>query len=121
MSFASDRSWSMVPMFIFVWLCSFSLRGILRFIFNLINCFHVCVVSFSLVITSCGKGERELVALHFHYSVTFIREMYVINCFLFLLVPLEGSDLCLSRITRKRVFGDFRSSNIQTSQLSYRN
>ena len=37
-----------------------------------------------------------------------------------LAVPM-GSTLKVSHITRKRVFGDFRSGKIQTSLLSYRN
>ena len=73
--------------------CWMRLPGIVTFIGSLIHCFHVYIISFSIVIT-WGQEERELVALLFRYFVMFVVCMYIITCFCFLF-PLEGYDLCV--------------------------
>ena len=64
-------------------------QGIIMFMCSFIHCYRVCVVNVSSVITSWG--EAGVGGLAFSILSTYI--MYVIICFLLLLVPLEGCDL----------------------------
>ena len=94
-------------LFIFVWFCSSSLLCLAwYFVFLVYVVISYSTVIYSWVCVCVGRGEggaggeRELVALLFRYFVTFV--MYVVVCFLSLLVPLKGYDL--SHIMRKPIY-----------------
>ena len=92
---------------------------------GLVRCCPVCVVSFSIVISSEGEGSGCL-ALSSFRNVCYV----VIICFLFLLVPFEGYGLRLSLFLRiyfiieprheKTCLRSLRPVNTQTGMRSYR-
>ena len=93
-----------------VWLWSSLLQDSFMLMSSLTHCFHVWALSFnSIVITSWRK--TQLIALLVRYFLRF--EMYIIICFHFLLVPLEGYDL--SHLTTKPTNWSLRLAKTQIS------